>query len=986
MTFYDGVNVIGTRSVAHGAASLVTTFLPAGTRALKAYYGGDAVYQQSSAVLTQTVLSVPSAALGAATNLNGGLWEPFALVVGDFNNDSKADLALLGHSGNIPTLSILLGKGDGSFLPPVLYSLSHSADSMVLADFNRDSNADIVVSAVDSQGAALVSLLVGNSDGTFRPPVDFPAVAGPLAVGDFNGDGNPDLILTGSTRGAILLGDRAGSFRAPLFLPSLGGLVADFNGDGKPDLAVAGYGLQILLGNGDATFRSAGTIGDGQTYLSALGAADFNDDGKPDLLVADNAGLSLQLGNGDGSFQAPVSLAIAGGQVAIGDFNGDGVPDIAVVIYYPGSISLLLGNGNGTFHLTSSYPSIAPARSVAGDFDGDGRIDLATVSAYSVETPEGYAVLRRGVVTGAGRADGLTLASAAAQSGLAGKPFNAALQVALLKNGVPVRGAVVNFSAPLTGPGAELTPASAITNLVGIATVNAVANNTLGSYTVTASYQDLRASFSLANTTLASISASGGTPQFVMLGGIFAKPLEVMLRDSAGNPAGGVPVTFTGPASGAGLHNPLPTVITDSFGHAEAWPIPNAIAGSYTVTASAGGLSASFSLSNTTITLTASGTPQSTLVGTPFALPLQVTVKDSSGQPVANQAVDFTVQPGGAGAILSINGGATTNAAGVATITATANNIPGSYMVTAGYWYLGNYASVPFLLTNLPVGSSAPNLALGKTTAQSSTMPGYPTASAASAVDGHTDGNFFNGSVASTNAEANPWWQVDLESTAAIGSIVLWNRTDCCISRLGDYWLFVSDTPFAPTDTPSTLLNRPTTWSSHQSSAPSPSANIPVLTAGRYVRIQLAGTDVLSLAEVQVFAPSPITLSPRQLHSRTACRRLHDCRSERFTIIEQRRRLRHRHSACRPERHLDGRTRMDLHSRHAHLRARRFPAGSRKLSAHHTNGQRRRQCTRTNHQPDSAFWHFGSSRLQRRNCHAGALCRRQCQRSVSARY
>jgi hypothetical protein len=121
------------------------------------------------------------------------------------------------------------------------------------------------------------------------------------------------------------------------------------------------------------------------------------------------------------------------------------------------------------------------------------------------------------------------------------------------------------------------------------------------------------------------------------------------------------------------------------------------------------------------------------------------------------------------------------------------------------------------------------------------------------AVDGNTDGNFFHGSVTATNLDPNPWWEVDLGASTAVSSIAIWNRTDCCGSRLNDYWVFVSDTPFLDTDTPTTLQNRPGTFSSHQTTAPNPSATITGLARGRYVRVQLSNAGYLSLAEVQVF-------------------------------------------------------------------------------------------------------------------------------------
>ena len=144
------------------------------------------------------------------------------------------------------------------------------------------------------------------------------------------------------------------------------------------------------------------------------------------------------------------------------------------------------------------------------------------------------------------------------------------------------------------------------------------------------------------------------------------------------------------------------------------------------------------------------------------------------------------------------------------------------------------------------------NLAIRKIATESSTFPGIATAVAASAVDGNTDGVFPDGSVTATNLDLNAWWQVDLGASATVSSVVVWNRTDCCGARLGDFWVFTSNTPFLATDTPATLQNRAGTFSSHQTAAPSPSTSIVAGTPGRYVRVQLSGTNYLSLAEVQV--------------------------------------------------------------------------------------------------------------------------------------
>jgi hypothetical protein len=249
------------------------------------------------------------------------------------------------------------------------------------------------------------------------------------------------------------------------------------------------------------------------------------------------------------------------------------------------------------------------------------------------------------------------------------------------------------------------------------------------------------------------------------------------------------------------------------------------------------------------------GTPQSTGLRTAFPNALQATVKDASGFPISGVPVTFTSPVIGAGAVLS-SLTAVTNASGIASVTAIANNTAGSYTVTASTGGL----SVSFSLTNLTGGNF--NLSLRKTATQSSTLAGFATTGAASAIDGSIDGSFFNGSVTHTNLDPNPWWQVDLGVSSIVSSIVIWNRTDCCGNRLNDYWVFVSDLPFSSADTPATLQNRPGTFSSHQTTIPNPSASIVTAGAqGRYVRVQLTGANYLSLAEVQVFGAAAASTS-----------------------------------------------------------------------------------------------------------------------------
>jgi len=287
------------------------------------------------------------------------------------------------------------------------------------------------------------------------------------------------------------------------------------------------------------------------------------------------------------------------------------------------------------------------------------------------------------------------------QSATVGKAFATPLRVfGQDGNSNALESQPITFTEPTSGASAVLSSSTVLCDLNGVATITATANNIPGSYVVTARYGSLTASFSLTNVqpVATTLLATGGTTQAAPAGTAFASALQATVLDQSGNPLSGVTVTFTSPATGAGATFSSQTAVTNSSGVASVTATANGSAGSYLVTASSGALSASFSLSNTAgapASLTPIGTPQATQVGTRFAVPLQVVVKNAGGNPLSGITVNFAAPASTATSTLSA-ANAVSNSSGIASVTATANSGVGGYTVTATAGSL----SAQFSLTN----------------------------------------------------------------------------------------------------------------------------------------------------------------------------------------------------------------------------------------------------------------------------------------------
>jgi hypothetical protein len=357
-------------------------------------------------------------------SLGGGSF-PSSVVTGDFNQDGHLDFAMCNGASN--DIWIYLGKGDGTFQLPRIVPLTKGQTPAYMAavDLRGVGKLDLIVAEFDS---STVGVLLGKGDGTFdiEQTYTLPEPPGALTVGDFNHDGKLDVTAVmytetdpGSTNVpyiAMLAGAGDGSLASPVITYNVGYYSqvanvdsADVNGDGVPDLLITGPDLDnstIYLGSADGTFTKGPVILGVSAFDIPLDGrlVDVNGDGCPDAEVADVATLVwVSLNDCSGNFGAltPIPMGQGNAALRVVDINGDGHPDLVAAAEITGqisgaetagnTISVAYGDGKGGFGSAHVYQGNSEALALAvGDFAANGKpsvvtadIDTDTATVYT---------------------------------------------------------------------------------------------------------------------------------------------------------------------------------------------------------------------------------------------------------------------------------------------------------------------------------------------------------------------------------------------------------------------------------------------------------------------------------------------------------------------------------------------------------------------------------------------------------------------------
>ncbi len=352
----------------------------------------------SNTAFLPVAYSTPNIAISSRTSYKSGFYSR-SVAVADINGDSFLDIASAGYG--CTCVSRFFGNGSGGFQVQKDMLAGGDPVAIAIADVNGDGIPDLLIAGSLGAGG-LLSVLLGTGHGAFESHVDYTSseALNNLVLADINGDGNLDAVAsTGGSAGSgdlvVFFGAGNGTFMAGVTIANSHGVInpqfGDFNGDGILDIAgvadLFAYGV-VMLGNGDGTFQAPVIIDNNTSTVTYVIPADLNGDGKLDLVATTNLSavttLDVFLGNGNGAFIHKQDLLVqtqGNTNIVLGDFNGDG--NLDALLNDPSGVApndLVLGNGDGTFQPDFLLGTTAEENMVAaGDFNRDGRLDLAAV-------------------------------------------------------------------------------------------------------------------------------------------------------------------------------------------------------------------------------------------------------------------------------------------------------------------------------------------------------------------------------------------------------------------------------------------------------------------------------------------------------------------------------------------------------------------------------------------------------------------------------
>lgn len=368
----------------------------------------QAGYGEAGSVLSALGNHLGSGSFGAATYNDAESTSSSDVAYADLNGDGIVDLVSGGQSTGVGQVTVRLGYGDGTFGKAAVYTSEGGITyGVALGDFNNDGIVDLV-SAGRTGLLGVGTVRLGNGDGTFGAAAGFSTTGSgstDVAIGDLNRDGNLDLVITGSTTGVgasvVKLGNGNGTFGSNVSYSmdasgSGSGALADLNQDGILDLVTQAVGgantISVRLGLGDGTFDSKHSINgvSNPTAANSLALGDVNGDGVPDIVATNGASIAVVLNLGNGTFSSVSNFSgtyLAMKALTLADVNGDGNLDIGVGASITGghNTGIFLGNGDGTF--TSATTSITTFNGISAvglaDINGDGVLDFIADGTYA---------------------------------------------------------------------------------------------------------------------------------------------------------------------------------------------------------------------------------------------------------------------------------------------------------------------------------------------------------------------------------------------------------------------------------------------------------------------------------------------------------------------------------------------------------------------------------------------------------------------------